>query len=62
MRMLGPTGNPQAKNLFEIVSYLQRAEGVRFEVRPRRTALARSSRTNSPRPLTVTRKNSKRLR
>jgi len=34
MRMLGPTGNPQARNLFEIVAYLQRAEGVRFEVRP----------------------------
>ena len=32
--MLGPTGNPQAKNLFEIVSYLQRAEGVRLEVPP----------------------------
>ncbi|MGC1414279.1 MAG: hypothetical protein WA817_03300 [Candidatus Acidiferrum sp.] len=33
MRMLGPRGNPQARNLFEIVAYLQRAEGVRFEVR-----------------------------
>jgi DNA-binding phage protein len=33
MRMLGPEGNPQARNLFEIVAYLQRAEGVRFEVR-----------------------------
>jgi hypothetical protein len=39
MRMLGPRGNPQARNLFEIVAYLQRAEGVRFEVRPRRAAL-----------------------
>jgi len=36
MRMLGPRGNPQARNLFEIVAYLQKAEGVRFEVRPRR--------------------------
>lgn len=34
MRMLGPRGNPQARNLFEIVAYLQQAEGVRFEVRP----------------------------
>jgi DNA-binding phage protein len=34
MRMLGPKGNPQTRNLFEIVAYLQRAEGVRFEVRP----------------------------
>lgn len=33
MRMLGPTGNPQARNLFDIVAYLQKQEGVRFEVR-----------------------------
>jgi len=33
MRMLGPRGNPQARNLFEIVAYLQHAEGVRFELR-----------------------------
>ena len=31
MRRLGPSGNPQARNLFEIVAYLQHAEGVRFE-------------------------------
>jgi hypothetical protein len=37
--MLGPRGNPQARNLFEIVAYLQEAEGVRFEVRPTRAAL-----------------------
>ena len=36
MRMLGPSGNPQARNLFEIVAYLQEAEGVRFELRPAR--------------------------
>lgn len=29
MRMLGPGGNPQARNLFEIVKYLQEAEAVR---------------------------------
>ena len=39
MRMLGPRGNPQARNLFEIVAYLQEAEGVRFEVRSTRAAL-----------------------
>jgi DNA-binding phage protein len=39
MRMLGPRGNPQARNLFEIVAYLQRAEGVRFEVRSKRSGL-----------------------
>jgi DNA-binding phage protein len=33
MRMLGPTGNPRADNLFEIVSFLQDREGVRFSVR-----------------------------
>lgn len=32
-QMFGPNGNPTASNLFEIVAYLQRAEGVRFEVR-----------------------------
>jgi hypothetical protein len=38
MRMLGPRGNPQARNLFEIVAYLQRAEGVRFQIRSSREA------------------------
>lgn len=38
MRMLGPRGNPQARNLFEIVAYLQRAEGVRLKVRLFRAA------------------------
>ena len=33
MRMLGPRGNPQARNLFEIIGYLQKREGVHFEVR-----------------------------
>jgi DNA-binding phage protein len=41
MRMLGPRGNPQARNLFEIVAYLQHAEGVRFEIRSARAALRR---------------------
>jgi DNA-binding phage protein len=33
MRMLGPTGNPRADNLFEIVSFLQDREGVRFHIK-----------------------------
>ncbi len=33
MRMFGPNGNPQARNLFEIIGYLQDREGVHFEVR-----------------------------
>ncbi len=32
MRMFGPNGNPQAQNLFEIISSLQRHEGVRLKV------------------------------
>lgn len=32
MRMLGPSGNPQARNLFKIVDILQRKEKVHFEV------------------------------
>jgi hypothetical protein len=28
MRMLSASGNPQARNLFEIVAYLQKAEGT----------------------------------
>lgn len=38
-QMLGPKGNPTSGNLFEIVAYLQRAEGVRFQVRPTRSAV-----------------------
>ena len=33
MRMLGPTGNPRADNLFEVVSFLQHREGVRFQIK-----------------------------
>lgn len=36
MRMLSPDGNPNARNLFEIVAYLQQAEGVRLQVRSTR--------------------------
>jgi DNA-binding phage protein len=43
-QMFGPNGNPTARNLFEIVAYLQRLEGVRFEVRPARAALRRKRR------------------
>ncbi|MFZ0314781.1 MAG: transcriptional regulator [Candidatus Korobacteraceae bacterium] len=32
-QMFGPKGNPTASNLFEIVAYLQRQEGVRLQVR-----------------------------
>ena len=49
MRMLGPRGNPQARNLFEIVAYLQQAEGVRFEVRSAGAALRAKRRPASQR-------------
>jgi hypothetical protein len=32
MRMFGPAGNPQARNLFEVIGHLQRAEGLQFEL------------------------------
>ena len=33
VRMLSPSGNPQARNLFEVINHLQRAEGLHFELR-----------------------------
>jgi DNA-binding phage protein len=33
MRMFGPSGNPRADNLFEVVSFLQQRERVRFHVK-----------------------------
>ena len=33
MRMLGPRGNPRAENLLQVVSFLQRREGVRFQLK-----------------------------
>jgi len=32
MRMLGPHGNPQARNLFEIIGCLQQSEGLHLKV------------------------------
>jgi hypothetical protein len=32
IRMFGPRGNPQAKNLFNVISYLQKEAGVRLHV------------------------------
>ena len=32
MRMLGPKGNPQARNLFDVIAHLQRTEGLHFEL------------------------------
>jgi hypothetical protein len=45
MRMLSRTGNPQARNLFEVIRVLQEHEGVhadvRFKRRPAEGATAR---------------------
>lgn len=38
MRMLGPDGNPQARNLFELVALLQKHEGIRLELRTVKSA------------------------
>ncbi|MHB8653621.1 MAG: helix-turn-helix domain-containing transcriptional regulator [Terriglobia bacterium] len=38
MRMLGPSGNPHARNLFKIVAYLQEKGGVRLQVKAARAA------------------------
>ncbi len=40
MRMLSPAGNPQARNLFEMIAYLQKIEGTVLEVRASNTAAA----------------------
>jgi DNA-binding phage protein len=34
IRMLGPRGNPQARNLFGIIGYLQKQAGVELHVVP----------------------------
>jgi hypothetical protein len=32
IRMFGPCGNPQARNLFSVIGYLQKRAGVRLHV------------------------------
>jgi DNA-binding phage protein len=48
-QMFGPNGNPTAAKLFEVVAFLQRAEGVQIEVRPMRIAPKRERRPSSRR-------------
>ena len=40
MRMLSPSGNPQARNLFEMIAYLQKIDGMVLEVRASSEAAA----------------------
>ena len=32
MRMFGPNGNPQARNIFQIIAHLQKREGIHFKI------------------------------
>jgi DNA-binding phage protein len=34
IRMFGPRGNPQARNLFNVIGYLQQQADVQFHVQP----------------------------
>ncbi|NHI03668.1 hypothetical protein DYY67_2344 [Candidatus Nitrosotalea sp. TS] len=34
MRQFSPSGNPQARNLFAVLGYLQKQAGLSFELRP----------------------------
>jgi len=36
MHMFGPKGNPQASNLFSVISYLQEQEGIHLEIKARK--------------------------
>ena len=36
MRMFGPRGNPNARNLFAVVGHLQKASGIALQVRAQR--------------------------
>ena len=38
MRMFGPTGNPEASNLFAVIHYLQEQEGIHLEFKARKVA------------------------
>ncbi len=35
IRMFGPRGNPQARNLFGVIGYLQKQSGIELRVTPR---------------------------
>lgn len=37
MRMLSPKGNPQARNLLDLIVYLQKADRITFEVKAVKT-------------------------
>jgi hypothetical protein len=45
IRMFGPKGNPQARNLFEVIDQLQKKEGVQLQVHTVRKGRNRHSRS-----------------
>ena len=58
MRMLGPNGNPQAKNLFAVIGALQKNAGIKLEVAAKPTAKPRAHsapRADKRKPGTATR-------
>ncbi|MGC2214801.1 MAG: transcriptional regulator [Silvibacterium sp.] len=38
LRMFGPSGNPQARNLLQVIAYLQKQEGLRLRVKQHKAA------------------------
>ncbi len=54
MRMLGQSGNPNAKNLFGVTQYLQQDAGLQFKIvadkstKPKRVAKAKKVREREP--------------
>lgn len=38
LRMFGASGNPQARNLLHVIAFLQEAEGLHLQVKPRKAA------------------------
>jgi len=45
IRMFGPKGNPQARNLFEVIDQLQKKEGVQLQVHTVKKSRNRHSRS-----------------
>lgn len=43
IRMFGPRGNPQARNLFNVIGYLQKQAGVQLHVTPAATSSTATS-------------------
>jgi hypothetical protein len=51
IRMFGPSGNPQARNLFGVIGYLQKQAGLELQVTPQRQLSSPdSARTSSASP------------